>query len=107
MQIVALASQWLGEHYLIRCVGQSSPLKALRHLPPKLVGVSDGLEEEGMLLHALDAKGVVDAANPQHQNIVLHFEAAFIHAGIGRKTGHNGLLLGVDITSHCLEIFTL
>ena len=104
---VALTSQWLGERYLIRCVGQSSPLKALRHLPPKLIGISDGLEEEGVLLHTLDAKGVVYTANPQHQNVILHFETAFIHASIGRETCHNGLLLGVNLTGHCLKVLTL
>lgn len=49
--------------HLSRGVGQSSPLKALGDLAPQLAGICDGLEEEGVLLHTLDAKGVVDASH--------------------------------------------
>ena len=95
------------ENYLIRGVRQSRPLKALRDLPPQLVGISNGLEEEGVLLHSLDAKGVVDAAHSKNQNVVLHFKAALIHASIGREAGHYGLLLWVNLAGHCLKIFAL
>lgn len=49
--------------YLWGGVRQRGALKALRHAPAQLVGVGDALEEEAVVLHALDAKGVVARAH--------------------------------------------
>ena len=52
--------------YLLRGLRQGSPLKALGDLAAQAVGVVDALEEEGVLGHALDAKGVVHTAHACH-----------------------------------------
>ena len=52
-------------------VGKGGPLKAFRHLPPQLASISYGLEEEGVLLHTLDAEGVVDASHSCNTSLFI------------------------------------
>jgi hypothetical protein len=66
-------------------VWQGGPFKALRHLPPELVGVCDGLEEEGVLLDPLDPKGVVDAADACNHNSICTLFLATDPSQISRR----------------------
>ena len=57
--------------YLLRGLRQGGALKALGDLAAEAVGVVDALEEEGVLGHALNAKGVVHTAHACHMSQTL------------------------------------
>ena len=56
-------SSLLARSHLLRGHGQGGTLEALAHALAQPVGVLNGLEEEAVLVHTLDAEGVVDGAN--------------------------------------------
>lgn len=51
-------------------IGQGCTLKALADAPPQSAGVLNGFEKHAVLLHTLDAKGVVHAANLRNSTSV-------------------------------------